>query len=95
MGALFLFGQTNFRTGEANMYPKPVEGLSVSHITSIGCSETSIVISADDTLIAWGASPTFGELVSRRNDLQHHSQQNTKQKSITKLKRILFSLYDT
>lgn len=34
------------------------------HITSIGCSNTSIVISADDTLIAWGASPTFGELVN-------------------------------
>lgn len=34
------------------------------HITSIGCSLTSIVISADDTLIAWGASPTYGELVS-------------------------------
>lgn len=33
------------------------------HITSIGCSNTSIVISADDTLIAWGASPTYGELV--------------------------------
>lgn len=32
------------------------------HITSIGCSNTSIVISADDTLIAWGASPTYGEL---------------------------------
>lgn len=33
------------------------------HITSIGCSNTSIVISADDTVIAWGASPTYGELV--------------------------------
>lgn len=35
------------------------------HITSIGCSNTSIIISADDSLIAWGASPTFGELVSK------------------------------
>lgn len=32
------------------------------NITSIGCANTSIMISADDTLIAWGASPTYGEL---------------------------------
>lgn len=63
IGVLYLFGQ-NKKTGEANMYPKPVQDLSGWHITSIGCSNTSIVISADDTLIAWGASPTFGELVS-------------------------------
>lgn len=63
IGVLYLFGQ-NKKTGEANMYPKPVQDLSGWHITSIGCSNTSVVISADDTLIAWGASPTFGELVS-------------------------------
>lgn len=62
IGVLYLFGQ-NKKTGEANMYPKPVQDLSGWHITSIGCSNTSIVISADDTVIAWGASPTFGELV--------------------------------
>lgn len=63
IGVLYLFGQ-NKKTGEANMYPKPVQDLSGWHITSVGCSNTSIVISADDTVIAWGASPTFGELVS-------------------------------
>lgn len=83
LGLLYLFGQ-NKKTGEANMYPKPVQDLAgkfeflvllkcptkVSparfiigwNITSIGCANTSIMISADDTLIAWGASPTFGEL---------------------------------
>lgn len=61
IGVLFLFGQ-NKKTGEANMYPKPVQDLAGWHITSIGCSNTSILISADDTLIAWGASPTYGEL---------------------------------
>lgn len=61
IGVLFLFGQ-NKKTGEANMYPKPVQDLSGWHITSIGCANTSIIISADDTLIAWGASPTYGEL---------------------------------
>ncbi|KAF9797280.1 hypothetical protein SFRURICE_006262 [Spodoptera frugiperda] len=44
LGGLFLFGQTK-RTGEANMYPKPVQDLS-----------------ADDSLVAWGVSPTYGEL---------------------------------
>ncbi|KAG4080625.1 hypothetical protein HA402_013155 [Bradysia odoriphaga] len=61
LGVLFMFGQ-NKKTGEANMYPKPVQDLAGWHITSIGCSNTSIIISADDTLIAWGASPTYGEL---------------------------------
>lgn len=62
-GQLFLFGQ-NKKTGEANMYPKPVQDLAGWNITSIGCSQTSVVISADESLISWGASPTFGELVS-------------------------------
>ncbi|XP_038216215.1 protein RCC2 homolog [Zerene cesonia] len=60
-GLLFLFGQTK-RTGEANMYPKPVQDLTGWHIRSVGTSNTSIVISADDSLIAWGVSPTYGEL---------------------------------
>ncbi|KAL0902086.1 hypothetical protein ABMA27_000039 [Loxostege sticticalis] len=60
-GALFLFGQTK-RTGEANMYPKPVQDLTGWNIRSVGTSNTSIVIAADDTLIAWGVSPTYGEL---------------------------------
>lgn len=45
------------------MYPKPVQDLAGWNITSIGTGYTSIVISADDSLIAWGASPTYGELV--------------------------------
>jgi len=60
-GQLFLFGQ-NKKTGEANMYPKPVQDLAGWNITSVGCSQTSIVIAADDSLISWGASPTYGEL---------------------------------
>lgn len=44
------------------MYPKPVQDLAGWRITAIGCSNTSVIISADDTLIAWGASPTYGEL---------------------------------
>ncbi|XP_053624419.1 protein RCC2 [Plodia interpunctella] len=61
LGALFMFGQTK-RTGEANMYPKPVQDLTGWNIRSVGTSCTSIVIAADDSLIAWGVSPTYGEL---------------------------------
>lgn len=61
IGVVLLFGQ-NKKTGEANMYPKPVHDLGGWNVTAIGVSNTSIVISADDSLIAWGASPTFGEL---------------------------------
>lgn len=61
IGTLYMFGQ-NKKTGEANMYPKPVQDLAGWNITSIGTGNSSIVISADDSLIAWGASPTYGEL---------------------------------
>lgn len=61
IGTVYMFGQ-NKKTGEANMYPKPVMDLAGWNITSIGTGNTSIVISADDSLIAWGASPTYGEL---------------------------------
>lgn len=61
IGALYMFGQ-NKKTGEANMYPKPVQDLAGWNITSIGTGNTSIIISADDSLISWGASPTYGEL---------------------------------
>lgn len=61
LGMLYLFGQ-NKKSGEANMYPKPVQDLSGWNITDIACANTSIVVSADDTLISWGASPTYGEL---------------------------------
>lgn len=50
------------------------------NVTDIGCGYTSVVISADDTLIAWGASPTYGEL--GLGDLQKSSAQP---KEITKL----------
>lgn len=32
------------------------------NITDVACGFTSTIISADDSLIAWGASPTYGEL---------------------------------
>lgn len=61
-GSLLLIGQAK-RTGEANMYPKPIQDLSGWDIRCVGCSQTSIVVAADESVIAWGGSPTFGELV--------------------------------
>ncbi|XP_060518182.1 protein RCC2 homolog [Cylas formicarius] len=58
---LFMFGQTK-RTGEANMYPKPIQDLAGWNVQHVGASSTSIVVAADDTCIGWGASPTYGEL---------------------------------
>lgn len=61
LGAFYLWGQTK-RSGEANMYPKPVSDLTGWGIRDIACSNTSIVVAADETVIAWGPSPTHGEL---------------------------------
>jgi len=61
VGNLYLFGQQK-RTGEANMYPKPVQDLAGWEIHQIGCGFTSIIAAADDSVIAWGSSPTYGEL---------------------------------
>lgn len=58
---VFLWGQTK-RTGEANMYPKPLQDLFGWDVRAVGCSTTSIVVAADDSVIAWGPSPTYGEL---------------------------------
>lgn len=34
----------------------------LSQIRSIGCANKSIVVAADETMISWGPSPTYGEL---------------------------------
>ncbi|XP_060578090.1 protein RCC2-like [Ruditapes philippinarum] len=60
-GALYLWGMTKL-TGEANMYPKLVQDLSGWRVRSIGCCYKSIVIAADNSVVSWGASPTYGEL---------------------------------
>ena len=46
------------------MYPKPLQDLYGWDVRSIGTSVTSIVVAADESCIAWGPSPTYGELVS-------------------------------
>lgn len=44
------------------MYPKPVQDLSGWTIHHVTAGLTSTMIAADDSVIAWGASPTYGEL---------------------------------
>ncbi|CAH1104575.1 unnamed protein product [Psylliodes chrysocephalus] len=58
---LYMFGQTK-KTGEANMYPKPIQDLAGWNIKHIATGLTSIIVAADESVIAWGASPCYGEL---------------------------------
>ena len=46
------------------MYPKPIQDLYGWNILDIGCGYSSIVVSADESVISWGPTPTYGELVS-------------------------------
>ncbi|KAF8785979.1 Protein RCC2 like protein [Argiope bruennichi] len=72
LDVLFFWGQ-NKRAGEATMYPKPVQDLVGWQVRDVGCSNCSIVCVADESVISWGPSPTYGELgygESRPNLLQ-------------------------
>lgn len=60
-GQLYFWGLTK-STGDATMYPKPVRDMSGWDVRSVGCSKTSIVLAADDSVVSWGPSPTYGEL---------------------------------
>ena len=54
------------------MYPKPLQDLYGWDVRSIGTSVTSIVVAADESCIAWGPSPTYGELVSFYNYINYN-----------------------
>lgn len=60
-GSTVFFGKTK-TSGEATMYPKPIEDLNGWRVRAFGAGNTSIVISAEKSVIAWGPSPTRGEL---------------------------------
>lgn len=60
-GNLMMWGQ-NKTSGEAAMYPKPIQDLCGWKVRSIGCCNKSIIVAADDSVISWGPSPTYGEL---------------------------------
>jgi len=58
---LYFWGQTK-PSGEATMYPKPLQDLSGWNVTGITCANKSVGVVADDCVITWGPSPTYGEL---------------------------------
>lgn len=60
-GLLYFWGQTK-SSGEATMYPKTIQDLCGWNIRSVGCANKSIVVCADNSVISWGPSPTYGEL---------------------------------
>ncbi|XP_071806034.1 protein RCC2 homolog [Asterias amurensis] len=70
---LFFWGQTK-SSGEATMYPKPVPDLTGWKVRDLGCSNHSIVLVADESVISWGPSPTFGELCYGENGPRSSTQ---------------------
>ncbi|GAB6028234.1 Protein rcc2 [Chamberlinius hualienensis] len=66
LGCLYFWGQ-NKVGGEATMYPKPVHDLSGWRIRFAACSNRSIVVLADESVVSWGPSPTYGELCYGEN----------------------------
>ncbi|KAI1301314.1 Protein RCC2 -like protein [Halotydeus destructor] len=61
MGLLYFWGQSK-SSGEATMYPKTIPDLCGWNIRDVACANKSIVVIADNSTIAWGPSPTYGEL---------------------------------
>lgn len=56
---LYFWGQAK-TSGEATMYPKNVQDLNGWVVRSVGCSNRSIVVAADESVVSWGPSPTYG-----------------------------------
>ncbi len=44
------------------MHPLPMEEVSGLNIRVLATGASSTILAVDDTTIAWGASPTYGEL---------------------------------
>ena len=60
-GLLYFWGQSK-SSGEATMYPKNIQDLCGWNIRHVACANKSIVVLADNSVISWGPSPTYGEL---------------------------------
>jgi len=57
-------------SGEATMYPKLFDGLSGWRVREISSGFSSTICAAEDSLIAWGPSPTSGELGYGEKDVK-------------------------
>eukprot|EP00117_Sycon_ciliatum_P024625 scpid45440/ scgid20626/ Protein RCC2; RCC1-like protein TD-60; Telophase disk protein of 60 kDa len=60
-GQIYFWGQQKM-TGEATMYPLAMPDFYGWKARSLGCCYKSVIAVADESVIAWGSSPTFGEL---------------------------------
>lgn len=58
---LYHFGVAR-KSAEAALYPKPISDLAGWHPRCIACGNTSTLVSAEKSVIAWGPAPTAGEL---------------------------------
>ncbi|CAN8069152.1 unnamed protein product [Agarophyton chilense] len=59
--SIFFWGVTK-KTGESFMYPKPLFDLQGWNVRFVAAGPTSVVASAERSVISWGPSPTYGEL---------------------------------
>ncbi|KAI0563399.1 chromosome condensation regulator RCC1 [Gracilaria domingensis] len=59
--SIFFWGVTK-KSGESFMYPKPLFDLQGWLVRSVAAGVTSVVVSAERSVISWGPSPTYGEL---------------------------------
>ncbi|CAM9946083.1 protein RCC2 homolog isoform X1 [Lampetra fluviatilis] len=61
VGTLYFWGSTN-TSRDPTMYPKAVHDLCGTHVRSLACGKSSILITSDDSTMSWGPWPTYGEL---------------------------------
>eukprot|EP00957_Ditylum_brightwellii_P156924 11943567-Ditylum_brightwellii.AAC.1 len=55
-GGVLFFGRTK-STGEATMYPKPINDLQGWLVKDVACGNTSTIVLADESVVTWGGSP--------------------------------------
>lgn len=57
----YFWGVTK-KSGESSMYPRPLADLQGWEVHAAACGQTSTVVAAENSVISWGPSPTYGEL---------------------------------
>lgn len=62
------------RSGECNMYPKPVFDLFGHPVHEVRAGFSSIVLATEKSVVAWGPSPTHGELGFGKGNPKSSSQ---------------------
>ena len=63
LGAVYFWGQLKV-SQDCTAYPKPVQDLHGWAIRSLSCGNNCVMIAGDESVVAWGMTPCYGELVS-------------------------------